>query len=154
MKLQLLWITGNHLRVRHSGFSPKKDDTMSAKRYASPNSIFPPGPKINEWQLTQAISIPGSPVYISVSDKSVHDAQCVVSSQLQQERSVIIWETCSAPSQKILLWGNVSFVAHETHVTAQPCKHTKSEGLPTPKSYAIYIYRMLNLEVWKCAKMR
>jgi len=75
----------------------------------------------------------------SVSDKSVHDAQCVVSSQLKQERSVIIWGTCSAPSKKILHRANVCFVAHETHVTAQPCRHTKSEGFPTPKNYAIYI---------------
>jgi len=35
------------------------------------------------------------------------------------------------PSKKILHWANVCCVAHETHATEQPCRHTKSEEFPT-----------------------
>ena len=46
--------------------------------------------EINEWPLTQRISAPGVLVQISGLEESVHYAQCVVTAQLQQERSGII----------------------------------------------------------------
>ena len=44
-----------------------------------------------EWPLTQIISAPGVLVHISVLEGSVHDAQCVVTTQLQQESSITIY---------------------------------------------------------------
>jgi len=46
--------------------------------------------KINEWQLTQRISLPGVVVYLSVLEISVHDEHSVVTTQLQQEPLVAI----------------------------------------------------------------
>jgi len=47
--------------------------------------------EINGWSLTQGISAPDVLVHISAFEKeSVHDEQCVVTTQLQQEPSVII----------------------------------------------------------------
>jgi len=46
------------------------------------------------------------------------------------------------------------------NATAQPCRHTKSEEFPTLKGLCdVYIdiyaaYAVLNLECWKCARMR
>jgi len=37
----------------------------------------------------------------------------------------------SVPSKKILDWASVCFVAHEAQTTAQPCRHTNREALPT-----------------------
>ena len=36
----------------------------------------------------------------------------------------------TVPSQKILRWANVSFVAHEAHATAQPCRLKNNEAFP------------------------
>ena len=46
---------------------------------------------IYEWLLTQRTSVAGVLVHIFMLEGSVHDAQCVVTAQLQQEASIIIY---------------------------------------------------------------
>jgi len=49
----------------------------------------------------------------------------------------------SVPSEKILRWANVCFVAHEAHATAQPCRNATNEAFLTLKGLCdVYTYRI------------
>ena len=51
--------------------------------------------KTYEWLLNQRISSPRVLIHVSVLDDSVHDVLSVVTAQLQQEPSLIIYVTIS-----------------------------------------------------------
>jgi len=64
------------------------------------------------------------------------DVNCICTQRVKTTRVA-----ASVPSKKILLWGNVCFVAHKAHASAQSCRHTNSETYPTLKGLCdVYIY--------------
>jgi len=63
--------------------------------------------EINEFLLTQPISAPGVFGQVHMLDKSVPDAQCVVTAQLQLESSVIIYINIITLANHTLLYPNI-----------------------------------------------